>query len=175
VKYSIALAIVGLSIPRSSSSCCCVSLSAIRRLSLPPRLVAASYAGWQHDRMPLPQWLARFNRVGTNVVTLPLAGHLPGLAIVVHRGRRSGKLYRTPIDVFRRPGGFVVALTYGPDRDWVKNIMAAGECELVTRGQRVRVGQPRLFKDPQRRHMPPFVRLALSVMGVTDFLDLSRL
>lgn len=125
--------------------------------------------------MPLPNWLARFNRVGTNVVTRPFAGYLPWLAVVVHRGRRSGKLYRTPINVFRRPGGFVIALTYGPECDWVKNIMAAGQCELETGGRRVRVGQPRLFRDPQRQHMPPLVRFVLGFVGATDFLDLSRL
>jgi deazaflavin-dependent oxidoreductase (nitroreductase family) len=123
--------------------------------------------------MPLPNWLARFNRVGTNTLTRPLAGHLPWFAIVAHRGRRSGKLYRTPINAFRRPGGFVIALTYGPDRDWVKNIMAADECELETGGRRVRVGHPRLFSDPRASQVPAIVRLVLRMLGVTDFLELS--
>ena len=30
--------------------------------------------------------------------------------------------------------GYLLALTYGPDSDWVKNVLAAGGCELVTRG-----------------------------------------
>jgi deazaflavin-dependent oxidoreductase (nitroreductase family) len=123
--------------------------------------------------MPLPNWLARFNRLGTNTVTRPLASRLPGFAIVVHRGRRSGKVYRTPINAFRRPGGFVIALTYGPDRDWVKNILAAGQCELETAGRRWRVGRPRLYTDPQRSQMPALVRLVLRLANVTEFLELS--
>jgi deazaflavin-dependent oxidoreductase (nitroreductase family) len=122
--------------------------------------------------MPLPQWLARFNRVGTNTVTRPLASRLPWFAVVVHRGRRSGRLYRTPVNAFRRGDHFVFALTYGPDRDWVKNTLAAGECQLETRGQRFRVGQPYLFTDPHGDRLPAVVRFVLRIIGVTEFLQL---
>ena len=47
--------------------------------------------------MPLPPGLARFNRSVTNHVTRPLIAHLPYGAVVVHRGRRSGREYRTPV------------------------------------------------------------------------------
>ncbi len=39
---------------------------------------------------------------------------MPGLGVVVHRGRRSGRLYQTPASVFATEDGFVTALTYGP-------------------------------------------------------------
>ena len=64
--------------------------------------------------MPLPRWLARFNLRVTNRILGPLAEHGPGMGIVIHRGRKTKRHYRTPVMVFRRGEGFVIALTYGP-------------------------------------------------------------
>ncbi len=84
--------------------------------------------------MPLPAWLGRFNRRVTNHVAGPLAGRLPGFAIVIHTGRRTGRRYRTPVNLFRSDDDFVIALTYGALGDWVRNVLAAGGCEVETRG-----------------------------------------
>src|SRR5689334_2336121 len=84
----------------------------------------SSHAEGQSPR--LGRRIAHFNRAVTNRVTRPLATRLPRLGIVVHRGRRTGVEYRTPVNVFRTPGGFNIALTYGRDADWVRNVMAAG-------------------------------------------------
>ncbi len=123
--------------------------------------------------MALPRGLAAFNRRVTNHVTGPLARRLPGFGIVVHRGRRSGREYRSPVNVFVAGGGYVVALTYGADSDWVKNVLAAGRCELETRGRTVRLTAPELFHDETRQHVPRLVRPILRAMGVADFMRLS--
>jgi deazaflavin-dependent oxidoreductase (nitroreductase family) len=100
------------------------------------------------------------------------AGWLPGFAILTYVGRKSGKTYRTPINVFRNGQDYVVALTYGAEVQWVKNVVAAGGCELRSMGRTVRVTDPRLTVDPTQRLMPMPVRLILRVMGVTEFLSL---
>ena len=51
--------------------------------------------------MAVPKGVARFNKRVTNHVTNHIAGWMPGFAIVSHVGRRSGKSYRTPVNVFR--------------------------------------------------------------------------
>jgi deazaflavin-dependent oxidoreductase (nitroreductase family) len=79
--------------------------------------------------------LARFNRRVTNRITGPVAKWLPGFGVITHTGRRSKRRYRTPVNVFAAPGGYVVALTYGADSDWVKNVLASGGCELDRRGR----------------------------------------
>ncbi len=56
-------------------------------------------------------------------------------AIVRHVGRRSGKQYETPIIVGPAEGGFVFELTYGPDVDWYKNVLAAGGCTIIWHGK----------------------------------------
>jgi deazaflavin-dependent oxidoreductase (nitroreductase family) len=119
----------------------------------------------------LPRRVARFNRVVTNRITGPLAGWLPGFGVVVHRGRRSGREFRTPINIFRTSDGYVAALTYGVT-DWARNVITAGGCELETRRRRVRLTDPRLVHDPARHDMPLVVRQLVGIIGVTDFLYL---
>ncbi len=120
--------------------------------------------------MPLPASLARFNTKVTNRITTPFARHLPGFGIVVHQGRRSGRTYQNPVNAFRRPDGFVFALTYGRDPDWVRNVLAAGSAALVTRGHEQRVTNPRIVNDPTRSAVPAPVRPILGALGVDDFM-----
>ena len=120
--------------------------------------------------VPLPQWLARFNRVATNRLGRPIAGWAPGFAIVRHVGRRSGRVYETPVAVFRRGDTVTIALTYGARSEWVKNVLAAGGCELRTRGKTLRLIDPRVVRDDRRRGVPAVVRVVLRVMGVAEFL-----
>jgi deazaflavin-dependent oxidoreductase (nitroreductase family) len=122
--------------------------------------------------MPLPSWLARFNRSFTNRVTRLVAGHLPGFGIVVHVGRRTGRRYRTPVNVFRRPGGYVIALTYGEVADWIRNVITADGCDLERRGRLVRLTAPRVVIDRRADRVPAPVRPILRLLGVDHFLEL---
>src|SRR5689334_16165528 len=88
------------------------------RVRLQARGVGMSFL---HDRM-------RFiNKRFLNPVTRKIAGaaHSP-IALVRHTGRRSGRAFATPIMVRRIAGGFLIALTYGRDVDWLHNLEAAG-------------------------------------------------
>jgi deazaflavin-dependent oxidoreductase (nitroreductase family) len=123
--------------------------------------------------MPIPRWMARFNRQVTNRLTLRVAPFLPGFGVVVHTGRQSGRQYRTPVNVFPRSGGFVVALTYGPDSQWVRNVLASGGCAMVTRGRTWQLNRPRLFHDARHQAVPPPVRVVLGLVHADDFLDLA--
>jgi deazaflavin-dependent oxidoreductase (nitroreductase family) len=124
--------------------------------------------------MPLPGWLGRFNRVATNRATRPLARRLPWFAVVVHRGRRSGRPYRTPVNAFRSDDRYLIALTYGRDRDWVKNVLAAGGCHLETRGRRVWFVDPRIVADRRFERFPAPIRPILAAIRVTECLELRR-
>jgi deazaflavin-dependent oxidoreductase (nitroreductase family) len=124
--------------------------------------------------MPLPRALARFNRVATNHVGRLVAPYVPGAANIVHRGRRSGREYRTPISAFRRPGGYAAALTYGPEAEWVQNVLAAGSAILEMRGGTVRVTKPRVIHDPAYRLVPALVGAILSLLGADAFLLLDE-
>ena len=124
--------------------------------------------------MPAPRWLARFNRHATNRVLGPLAVRLPGFGVVVHTGRKSGRPYRTPVNVFRRGDRFVIALTYGPDAEWVRNVLARAGCRLETRGKTWSLVRPRVIRDPRRVAVPGFVGVVLYLrrtLGVSRDVD----
>jgi deazaflavin-dependent oxidoreductase (nitroreductase family) len=108
--------------------------------------------------MQMPQGVARFNRYVTNPVQRLWAGWLPPFAIVEHVGRRSGKTYRTPVNVFSttvdgKPG-VAILLTYGPDRDWLKNLTAAGGGRMRRNGKSYGIADPKVVsKEEAARHV----------------------
>jgi deazaflavin-dependent oxidoreductase (nitroreductase family) len=119
------------------------------------------------------RWVAAFNLAVTNRITSRFAARLPGFGILTHVGRKSGKVYRTPVNVFRVPEGFLIALTYGRESEWVKNVLAAGGCELETQAVQYRLSAPTVVHDPARRRFPLFVRTVLRLIGANDFMQLS--
>ena len=119
------------------------------------------------------RWVAAFNLAVTNRITSRFADRLPGFGILTHVGRKSGRVYRTPVNVFRAPEQFLIALTYGRESEWVKNVLAAGGCELETRGVQYQLSTPTIVHDPTRRRFPIPVRIVLRLIGATDFMQLS--
>src|SRR6202162_5478690 len=107
------------------------------------------------------RWVAAFNLAVTNRITSLFAGWLPGFGILTHVGRKSGRVYRTPVNAFRAPEGFLIALTYGRESEWVRNVIAAGGCKLQTRGVQYQLSAPTIVHDPTRRWFPIPVRIVL--------------
>jgi deazaflavin-dependent oxidoreductase (nitroreductase family) len=122
--------------------------------------------------MPIPHAVARFNKRVTNRITGPFAGVLPGFAVVTHVGRRSGRTYTTPVNLFRRGADYVFAMTYGTGADWVKNVEAAGGATIRTRGHRVGLTDPRHLIDDRRSCVPAPVRPILRLIGVDRFMTM---
>jgi deazaflavin-dependent oxidoreductase (nitroreductase family) len=106
-----------------------------------------------------------------NPITRPVASKLPTFGILTHRGRKSGRTYRTPINVFRRGDDYFFFLTYGSDVQWLKNVLAAGSCSIETRGRVVELVEPELITDPELRPAPPHVRFVeRRIAGATQYL-----
>lgn len=126
--------------------------------------------------MPLPRWLARVNKRVTNRFFMMFAGRLPPWVILRHRGRSSGRAYEVPLAVFRIDGGFVFALTYGSSADWVRNVLSAGECEIVRAGTVHRLTNPRLLsaEEGYRIANAP-VSLALRLIRCREFLAVDEI
>ncbi|WP_371553314.1 nitroreductase family deazaflavin-dependent oxidoreductase [Streptomyces sp. NBC_00554] len=119
--------------------------------------------------------LARFNRTFANRFVGPVLTRMPGFGAVVHTGRKSGRAYRTPVKVFKRGPHYVMSLPYGPQSDWVRNTVAAGGCELHTRGRHIRLHQPHVFTDPQQAVVPAPLRPLLRRFKAFDFIELRPL
>ena len=88
----------------------------------------------------------RFNRAFMNPRQMKTAGTAGAYASVIrHVGRTSGRPYETPVGAFATDDGFVIALPYGSDPDWLKNVLASGSAVLVHEGGTYRVDRPELI------------------------------
>jgi deazaflavin-dependent oxidoreductase (nitroreductase family) len=124
----------------------------------------------------IPDRVRYFNKRVLNRLVLRIAG-LPGspLAIVQHTGRRSSKVYQTPVIVGKEPGGFVFALTYGDHVDWYRNILASGECTLSWQGQEFKLENPETIDAVAgvSAFGPPFQQM-LTFIGIRDFFHMKQ-
>jgi deazaflavin-dependent oxidoreductase (nitroreductase family) len=67
-----------------------------------------------------------------NKLSVRLAGRrfIPLWVVLHHRGRKSGKQYTVPLAVIPTDTTFVIALPWGRETDWVRNVRAAGRCTV---------------------------------------------
>ena len=99
--------------------------------------------------MRVPRAVAQFNRRVTNPVARSLTPWLPCLGTLEHTGRKSGRHYRTPLLVFKTRDGFVILIGYGPETDWLKNVLAGGPTVLHKRGKALALGSPRIVSKAE--------------------------
>lgn len=93
-----------------------------------------------------PPWLDRIQIKYFNPVIKPLAGHLPGLSSLKHRGRKSGRTYETVVTAYRKGNELAIVLGHG-ETDWVKNVMAAGEADVALFRDEVHIVNPRIVPN----------------------------
>lgn len=72
------------------------------------------------------------------------------------------------------PTGFIIALTYSSQSEWVKNVLTAGRCELKTRGREYQLSAPNVVHDLTRRRFPVPVRVVLMLVGADEYMELSK-
>jgi deazaflavin-dependent oxidoreductase (nitroreductase family) len=91
---------------------------------------------------------------------------LPGVAKVRHRGRRSGTTYETVVTPFRKGKVLAIALGHGKT-DWVKNVLAAGEADVLFGKRTVHIVNPRIVPAGGHAEGLPFMaRVQARKMGV---------
>jgi deazaflavin-dependent oxidoreductase (nitroreductase family) len=105
--------------------------------------------------MHAPRLLARFNRRVTNPLQRLWAGRLRSHAIIEHVGRKSGRVYRTPVLVFPTADGFAFLIGYGRESDWVRNLVARNRGAVVNHGRRYEVDDVQVHLAPEGRQFLP--------------------
>jgi deazaflavin-dependent oxidoreductase (nitroreductase family) len=73
--------------------------------------------------------------------------------VLVHRGRKSGRLYKTPVEILhddRERGEIFVSPMWGRNSDWYRNVVAGGLVEVHVRGD-VRQVEWRELDEAERR------------------------
>ena len=116
--------------------------------------------------------LWRFSR-RTSGWASPLAGRRwnPIFARVLHRGRRSGRAYQTPVAARRVADGFIISLAFGAQVDWHRNLEAAGGGVIRWRGRDDEVGGPAMIDaDEALPAFDPVQRLFLRLAGIDGYI-----
>ena len=114
-------------------------------------------------------------------LTSPLARQLAGRrwfplwAVVRHRGRRSGKDYAIPVAVIATPSTFVVGLPWGPQTNWVRNVLVAGGCVIRWKAQEYHVTEPRVVGPGVAiAAAKPLQGKLIRRAGIKNFLEVQR-
>ncbi len=126
----------------------------------------------EKEEVKFPNSIRYFNKHVLNRLTGKVARSAWGpFTLVCHVGRRSGKNYETPIIAIPAGGGFLVALTYGPDVDWYRNIMAAGKCSLLWHHHEYTIEKIEpMDRKKALPHFPRFERMVLGLFGIQHFV-----
>ena len=125
--------------------------------------------------MKIPKQIGVFNKHILN----PLLGRVARsgrgpFAIIRHVGRKSGRTYETTVIVVPVTGGFVLALTYGREVDWFRNVQAAGGCVVVWHGREYLIERVEpLDATGGRALFPQPERTILTLIGIEDYVKLN--
>ncbi len=96
-------------------------------------------------------------------------------AIVNHQGRYSSNSYRTPIMTFPTKDGFVFALTYGRNIDWIKNLISSNKGSLEYQGEVIEIHNIRQTSyNDVRKEFPFVIRFLLNIITVEHCLIVDK-
>ncbi|HEY7068937.1 MAG TPA: nitroreductase family deazaflavin-dependent oxidoreductase [Acidimicrobiales bacterium] len=127
-------------------------------------------------KSPAVQNTVRRISKATKPMVLKTAGQAGvGTSVVRHVGRKSGTQYETPVSALPTEDGFVIALPYGRNTDWLQNVLAAGSATVVDQGTTWNVDKPEIVPTSEAEpHLPPDTLRALRIFRVDECLRVRR-
>jgi deazaflavin-dependent oxidoreductase (nitroreductase family) len=120
--------------------------------------------------MTFPPQLAAVSR-RLNPLVLPLTRRVPPLAVLHHRGRRSGRSFDTPVQAYHTRDGWLVGLAYSNHAPFALNLFAAGDGEMTRAGRRYRITKPRRVGREALKTLPALAALQMRAVGIDEFLQ----
>ncbi len=116
--------------------------------------------------MLVPPALENFQIKYINPLMTPISRKLPGMSVITHIGRTSGTRYDTPVTAYRKGQTLAIGLIHGKT-NWVKNVLAAGEADILVSRKNLHLVNPRVVpagtKDPS---LPVIARMMARKTGV---------
>jgi deazaflavin-dependent oxidoreductase (nitroreductase family) len=101
------------------------------------------------------------------------AGSFGPFALVRHQGRCTGRTYTTPVLAFGTPDQLFVAVLYGADSDWVRNVLEAGHAEVRWHRESRDYRHVELItRDQALTKVPAALRGGFRLLGVRNFVGL---
>lgn len=149
-------------------------------------MTAESPEGLRAGGVPAPVAPSRFVRIVVRPMTKVLnplivrfAGrrHFPMAAQIQHVGRRSGKAYVTPATAHMHGDVILIALTFGNQSDWSRNVRAAGGCTIRINGRDYHATNPELLNREDAGNLlkstfSPVERAGFRLLGIRQFMRL---
>jgi deazaflavin-dependent oxidoreductase (nitroreductase family) len=119
--------------------------------------------------MKFPPWFENFQIKYINPVAVPIARFVPGVTVIKHRGRTSGRNLETAVSAYRKGHTVAIMLAHGKT-NWVKNILAAGEADISLGGRDVHLVNPRIVEAGTRDSSLPLMARLAARRGVGVFV-----
>jgi deazaflavin-dependent oxidoreductase (nitroreductase family) len=121
-----------------------------------------------------------FDRKGTRWIIQVLSPP-PTVIVLIHRGRKSGRLYKTPLSILvedPQRGEVVVGPMWSRDSDWYQNVIAGGLVEIHVRGEKRQVewreldeAERRAAGEDFRDAHPIYSRMILRILARLNGLE----
>ena len=128
------------------------------------RKSATTPPGFDPEAVPpreAPPWFRDFvtHRWNPMVERMGLVGgRRSRWAALEHVGRKSGTRYSTPVYPHLAGDQMFIALPYGVDVNWVRNVRDAGHCRMTYEGLRFDLDEPAIVTAAERPDLPPRLR-----------------
>ena len=119
--------------------------------------------------MKFPPWLEQFQIKYINPVAVPIARFTPGVTVIRHRGRKSGRDLATAVSAYRKGRSVAIMLAHGKT-NWVKNVLAAGAADIRVGGRDVHLINPRIVEAGTRDPSLPLMARIAARRGVGVFV-----
>ena len=119
--------------------------------------------------MKFPPWLEQFQIKYINPVAVPIARFTPGVTVIRHRGRKSGRDLATAVSAYRKGHTVAIMLAHGKT-NWVKNVLAAGAADIRVGGRDVHLINPRIVEAGTRDPSLPLMARIAARRGVGVFV-----
>ncbi len=108
------------------------------------------------------------------VVWLAYKGKGPN-SVVNHIGRRSGRIYKTPVLATYSDEAIYIPLPYGDRVDWLRNVLAYDGCKIFWRGEEFNASDPVVIEaESALSTLPGDRRKLFERFEVEKFLRLTR-
>jgi deazaflavin-dependent oxidoreductase (nitroreductase family) len=97
-------------------------------------------------------------------------------SVIQHVGRTTGRSYETPVGAVATDDRFLIALPYGTNTDWLKNVLASGSAVIVDEGKAHDVDRPEVVPlAEEASSFSPEDQRAHRVFGVDQCLRVRRI
>ncbi|HEV2217605.1 MAG TPA: nitroreductase/quinone reductase family protein [Candidatus Dormibacteraeota bacterium] len=108
-----------------------------------------------------------------NPLTLLVAGRswMRVVGVIRHRGRKTGRVYATPLGMRRLGDSFVMPLTFGEGAGWFRNISASGSGEVTYMGHDYTLTSPEVIDyEAAAPAFPRYELFQFRLIGIAQYL-----